>query len=67
MSIVYEDPPDLIEVEAHIIIGEWLGMARGYTGPNSLADQARDLVAWVAHPHEEIALEVSNSRRASAS
>ena len=41
VRVVYEDLPDLIEVEARVVSGEWSGATRAYTGPSSLLEEAR--------------------------
>jgi hypothetical protein len=57
VRIVYEDPPDPIEIEARVLFGDWSGMTRAYTGPSSLIEQARGLLAWAARPCEEFKLD----------
>jgi hypothetical protein len=54
---VYEDPPDLIEVEAQVVSGYWSGTARAYASPASLLESARGLLAWTECPSGEFALE----------
>jgi hypothetical protein len=46
IRIIYEDLPDLIEVETRIIFGDWSAVACAYTSPASLAGKARGLLAW---------------------
>lgn len=57
LRIVYDVLPDLIEVEARIVAGDWSGITQAYTSPHSLAQEARGLLAWTARPREEFALE----------
>jgi hypothetical protein len=57
IRVVYEDLPDLIEVEARVMAGEWSGTTRAYTGPGLLAKEARKLLVWTARPSEEFILE----------
>ena len=57
LRVVYEDLPDLIEVEARIVADDWSGITRAYTGPVSLAEEARALLTWSARPCEEFVLE----------
>jgi hypothetical protein len=45
LHIVYEDLPDLIEIEVRVVVGEWSGVAQAYTGPSSLVEEARGLLA----------------------
>ena len=40
IRVVYEDLPDLIEIEARIVFGDWSAVTRAYTGPSSLAEDA---------------------------
>ena len=57
LRIVYEDLPDLIEIEVRVLSGDWSGVARAYTGPSSLAEEARSLLAWSRRPVGEFALD----------
>jgi hypothetical protein len=57
IRVVYEDLPDLIEVEARIVFGDWSAVTRAYTGPSSLAKDARGLLAWSQRPVGEFSLE----------
>ena len=41
LRVVYEDLPDLIEVEARVVAAGWSGVTRAYTGPPSLVEEAR--------------------------
>src|SRR4051794_18637122 len=58
LIVVYEDPPDLIEVEARVVHGEWSGIARAYAGPSSLVEEAGGLLAWSRRPAGEFSLEL---------
>ena len=60
LRVVYEDLPDLIEVEARFAAGDWSGITRAYTGQVSLAEEARGLLAWTERPREEFALEAGS-------
>lgn len=57
LHLVYKDLPDLIEIEVRVVVGEWSGVAQAYTGPSSLAEEARGLLAWSRHPVGEFALD----------
>ena len=58
VRVVYEDLPDLIEIEARVHSGGWSGVTRAYTHPASLAEEARGLLAWTARPRDEFSLDV---------
>jgi hypothetical protein len=60
LRVVYEDLPDLIEVEARFVAGDWSGVTRAYTGPAPLAEEARGLLAWIGRPREEFVLEAGS-------
>jgi hypothetical protein len=57
LRVVYEDLPDLIEVEARVAADGWSGIACAYTSPHSLGEAARGLLNWAERPSEEFALE----------
>ena len=57
LRIVYDDLPDLIEVEVRVVSDEWSGVAQAYTDPASLAEDARGLLAWSRHTVGESHLE----------
>jgi hypothetical protein len=57
LRVVYDDLPDLIEVEARVVADDWSGVTRAYTAPVSLGEEARGLLAWAERPREEFALE----------
>lgn len=60
LRVVYEDLPDLIQVEARFVAGEWSGVTWAYTSPASLAEEARGLVAWTGRLREEFILEAGS-------
>src|SRR5262249_24935161 len=43
VRVVYEDLPDLIEIETRAVAGMWSGAAGAYTSPESLRESAREL------------------------
>jgi hypothetical protein len=57
VRVVYEDLPDLIEIEARVVSGDWSGITRAYTSPSSLVEMARGLLAWTERPREEFTLD----------
>ena len=57
LRIVYDDLPDLIEVEVRVVSDEWSGVAQAYTTPASLAEDGRGLLAWSRQPIGEFAFE----------
>ena len=57
VRVVYEDLPDLIEIEARVLSGDWSGITCAYTSPCALVEEARGLLAWTACPREEFALD----------
>lgn len=57
LRVVYEDLPDLIELEAQVVAGDWSGITRAYTDPVSLGEEARGLLACTTRLREEFALE----------
>src|SRR5690242_8938592 len=46
LRVVYEDLPDLIQVEAQIAADGWSGIVWAYTSPHSLGEEARGLLNW---------------------
>jgi hypothetical protein len=57
VRVVYEDLPDLIEIEARVLSGDWSGITCAYTSPSSLVEKARGLLAWTDRPKEEFTLD----------
>jgi hypothetical protein len=50
LGVVYEDLPDMIEVETRVRAGEWSARSRAYCSPSFLCDDAKQLVAWSINP-----------------
>jgi hypothetical protein len=46
MRVVYDDLPDLIEVETKVVLPGWSAVSRAYTGPTVIVEQADMLQAW---------------------
>jgi hypothetical protein len=57
LRVVYEDLPDLIEVETRVRAGEWSALSRAYCSPAFLADCATQLVEWSHKPQGHLRLE----------
>ncbi len=57
VRVVYEDLPDLIEIEARVLSGDWSGIACAYTSPSLLVEEARGLLAWTERPREKFTLD----------
>ena len=57
LRVVYEDLPDLIQVEAQIAADGWSGIVWAYTSPHSLGEEARGLLNWAERLSGEFALE----------
>ena len=55
--IVYEDLPDLVEIETHVWASNWQGVARAYASPQSLHHEAKALEQWCRKPEGEAVLE----------
>jgi hypothetical protein len=53
VTVVYQDLPDLIEIETRVLIADWAGSARAYIGPSKLQDGARQLLEWSRQPTGE--------------
>ena len=57
LRVVYEDLPDLIEIEARVLSGDWSGISGAYTSPSSLVEEAQGLLTWTERPREAFTLE----------
>src|SRR6186997_1300594 len=57
IRVVYEDLPDLIEIETRVEIRAWRAIANSYTSPINLANNARNLAAWSLQPVGEFSFE----------
>jgi hypothetical protein len=57
LRVVYQDLPDMIELETRIRAGEWSARSRAYTSPDFLVGDAERLIAWARNPQGLIQLE----------
>lgn len=57
LRVVWEDLPDLIEIETRVCAGEWSARARAYVSPASLVADAERLIAWARQPVGNVRLE----------
>ncbi len=57
IRVVYEDLPDLIEIETRVAIEDWSGVATAYMSPDALRCRARALMAWCNEASREITIE----------
>ena len=57
LRVVYQDLPDMIELETRVRAGEWSARSRAYTSPDFLAGDAERLIAWAHNPQGHFRLE----------
>jgi hypothetical protein len=57
LRVVYEDLPDMIELETRVRAGDWSACSRAYSSPDFLSDDAEKLVAWSLNPQGHFRLE----------
>ena len=57
LRIVYEDLPDLIQIEARVVHGDWRGTVRAYASPDGLREDARHIGSWSRNPNKDCVLE----------
>jgi hypothetical protein len=57
VTLIYEDAPDLLELETRVQSYSWQGMARAYAATELLRQQAVDLAAWCKHLNGEAVIE----------
>jgi len=57
LRVIYEDPPDLIELGIRVIHGEWSAVATAYTSPSFLTENGERLLGWVEAPYEPLPIE----------
>lgn len=57
LRVVYEDLPDLIEVETRVRAGEWSAQSRAYCSPDVLCENAKQLIAWSLDPQGHFRIE----------
>jgi hypothetical protein len=50
LRVVYQDLPDMIELEARVRSGEWSARSRAYASPDFLGADAERLIAWARNP-----------------
>jgi hypothetical protein len=57
IRVVYEDMPDLIQIEARVTLDDWSGVARSYTGSQLLRESAGKLATWCQRPVSDFLLQ----------
>lgn len=57
LRVVYEDLPDLIEVETRVRAGDWSARSLAYCSPGFLTEDANRLIAWSRNPQGNLRLE----------
>lgn len=60
VRIIYEDFPHFSYIEARIVAGDWSGITWVDHDPASLAEEARDLLAWTPRPCEGFGFEIGS-------
>lgn len=60
VSVIYDDPPDLVELETHIRAGDWSGKATAYASTTSLREQSLALSEWTHNPVGERRIEAGS-------
>lgn len=56
IRLVYEDPPDMIQVEIRVSADGWAGVAWAYVAPDMLAQETSGLLEWLERPRGEFAI-----------
>ena len=57
VTMIYEDAPDLLEIETRVHSYSWQGVARAYAATESLRQQAVALDTWCKHLTGEAVIE----------
>ncbi len=57
IRVVYQDLPDLIELETFVQARHWRGRATAYASPTALCNDAAALAAWARDPVNEFKVE----------
>jgi len=57
LRAVYEDLPDMIELETRGVAGEWSARSRAYASPDFLGADAEGLIAWARNPQGKFHLD----------
>jgi hypothetical protein len=57
IRVVWEDLPDMVELETRVRAGEWSALSRAYALPDFLAGDAERLIAWARNPHGRFRLD----------
>lgn len=57
LRIVWEDLPEMIELETRVHYGEWSACSRAYTKPKFITRDTERLVAWARDPKGVFRLE----------
>jgi hypothetical protein len=57
LRVVYEDLPDMVELETRVRAGDWCARSRAYVSPDFLVGDAERLIAWARNPQGRFHLE----------
>lgn len=57
LRVVYEDLPDMIEVETLVRAGDWSARSCAYCSPDFLVEDANRLIEWSRNPQGNCRLE----------
>ncbi len=57
LRVVYQDLPDMIEIETVVRYSDWSGRSLAYGSPELLENDARNLIAWSRAPTGTFTLE----------
>ena len=57
LRTIYEDLPDMVEIETRVVAGDWSGTACAYASPDVLKQKAQRLADWAKHPQDDCVLE----------
>lgn len=57
LRVVYQDLPDMIELEIRVRADDWSASSRAYCSPTFLTDDASKLIAWSRDPRGHFRLE----------
>jgi hypothetical protein len=57
LRVIYQDLPDLIELNVRVMYGEWSASSTAYTSPSFFTKIGPGLLRWVKAPDEALRIE----------
>jgi len=57
LRVIYDDPPDLVEIEAYVVHDHWSALSSAYASPSFFDDGGEKLLRWANSPQKLLRIE----------